>query len=79
MLIIKIGRAQYVTVTDQEAVSGLKLLSRIEGIIPAMETAHAIIYLEKLARSVKGQKNVIVCLSGRGDKDMGTIKGLIKE
>ena len=73
----KIGRAQYVTVTDQEAVSGLKLLSRIEGIIPAMETAHAIIYLEKLARSVKGHKCVIVCLSGRGDKDMGTIKNLI--
>jgi tryptophan synthase beta chain len=75
----KIGRAQYVTVTDKEAIAGVKLLSRMEGIIPAMETAHAIIYLEKLARSVKGQKNVIVCLSGRGDKDMGTIKGLIKE
>lgn len=73
----KIGRAQYVTVTDKEAVAGVKLLSRLEGIIPAMETAHAIIYLEKLARSVKGQKNVIVCLSGRGDKDMGSIKKLI--
>ncbi len=73
----KIGRAQYVTVTDQEAVSGLKLLSRMEGIIPAMETAHAIIHLEKLARTVKGHKSVIVCLSGRGDKDMGSIKELI--
>jgi len=73
----KIGRAQYVTVTDQEAVAGLKLLSRREGIIPAMETAHAIIYLEKLARTVKGQKSVILCLSGRGDKDMGSIKQLI--
>ncbi|MBI3617250.1 MAG: tryptophan synthase subunit beta [Candidatus Omnitrophica bacterium] len=74
----KIGRAQYVTVTDKEAITGVKLLSRAEGIIPAMETAHAIIYLEKLARGVKGQKNVIVCLSGRGDKDMGSIKELIK-
>src|SRR3990167_4554820 len=74
----EIGRAQYVTVTDQEAVSGLKLLSRIEGIIPAMETAHAVIYLEKLARTVKGQKSVIVCLSGRGDKDMETIAKLIE-
>ena len=73
----KIGRAQYETVTDKEAIAGVKLLSRVEGIIPAMETAHAIIYLEKLARGVRGQKNVIVCLSGRGDKDMGTIKDLI--
>lgn len=73
----KIGRAQYVTVTDKEAVAGVKLLSRLEGIIPAMETAHAVIYLEKLARRVKGRKSVIVCLSGRGDKDMGTIKNLI--
>lgn len=73
----KIGRAQYVTVTDKEAVAGVKLLSRLEGIIPAMETAHAVIYLEKLARRVKGRKSVIVCLSGRGDKDLGTIKSLI--
>ena len=74
----KIGRAQYVTVTDREAVAGVKLLSRMEGIIPALETAHAIHYLEKLARKVKGQKSVVVCLSGRGDKDMGTITRLIE-
>jgi len=73
----KIGRAQYVSVTDKEAIEGLKLLSRMEGIIPALESSHAIAYLEKLARKVKGKKTVIVCLSGRGDKDMGTIKDLL--
>ena len=49
----KIGRAQYVSVTDKEAIKGLKLLSQMEGIIPALETAHAIAYLEKLARKMK--------------------------
>ena len=71
------GRAEYFAVTDQEAVDGLKLLSRLEGIIPALETAHAAAYLEKLARRVKSKSTVIVCLSGRGDKDMGTIQALI--
>ncbi len=73
----KTGRAEYVSVTDQEALQGLKLLSRTEGIIPALETAHAISYLEKLARKVKRRATVIVCLSGRGDKDVGSIKNLI--
>jgi len=73
----KIGRAQYVSVTDEEAIRGLKLLSRMEGIIPALETAHAIAYLEKLARGVKRSSTVIVCLSGRGDKDVAAIEKLI--
>ncbi len=73
----KEGRAEYVAITDQEALKGLKLLSVTEGIIPALETSHAIAYLEKLARKVKGKKNVIVCLSGRGDKDVGSIKDLL--
>jgi len=73
----KIGRAKYVTVNDKEAVKGLKLLSELEGIIPALETSHAIYYLEKLARIVKQKTTVIVCLSGRGDKDVGSIKDLI--
>ncbi|MCK5014545.1 MAG: tryptophan synthase subunit beta [Candidatus Omnitrophica bacterium] len=72
-----IGRAEYVSVTDKEALSGLKLLSAREGIIPALETAHAIAYLEKLARRVKRKANVILCLSGRGDKDMEQIKPYI--
>ncbi len=71
------GRAQYVAVTDHEAIEGLKLLSRLEGIIPALETSHAIAYLAKLARRVKTKSTVIVSLSGRGDKDMGTIQALI--
>ena len=73
----KIGRAQYVSVTDHEAIRGLKLLSEMEGIIPALETAHAISYLEKLAKSVKRPSTVIVCLSGRGDKDVSAMKELI--
>jgi tryptophan synthase beta chain len=72
------GRAEYVSINDREAVSGVQLLSRTEGIIPALESAHAIAYLPKLARRVKGRgKTVIVCLSGRGDKDMGTIRDVL--
>ena len=71
------GRAEYVSIDDKEAVKGLKLLSRLEGIIPALETSHAIAYLEKLARRVKSKSSVIVCLSGRGDKDMNQISQLI--
>ena len=71
------GRAEYVSINDHEAVDGVKLLSRTEGIIPALESAHAIAYLPKLARRVKGRKTVVVCLSGRGDKDMGTIRDVL--
>jgi len=74
----EIKRAQYVSVTDKEALNGLKLLSKTEGIIPALETAHAIAYLTKLARRVKQKRNVVVCLSGRGDKDMELIMEFIK-
>jgi len=73
----KIGRAEYVSVTDKEAMNGLKLLSQTEGIIPALETSHAISYLEKLVRQVKKSATVIVCLSGRGDKDAHSISRLI--
>jgi tryptophan synthase beta chain len=68
----KIGRAQYVAVTDKEALEGFKLLSQTEGIIPALESAHAIAYLKKMAKAAKNS-TVIVCLSGRGDKDMGIV------
>lgn len=70
-------RAQYFAVTDKEALEGLKLLSRAEGIIPALESAHAIAYLKKLAPRLKRDSVVIVCLSGRGDKDVTSIKDLI--
>ena len=71
------GRAQYVSITDKEAIEGLKLLSRLEGIIPALESSHAIAYLEKLARKARKNSTVIVCLSGRGDKDMNQIAQFI--
>jgi len=70
-------RAEYVTITDKEAIEGLKLLSRLEGIIPALETSHAIAYLQKLAKRAKKNSTVIVCLSGRGDKDMNQISQFI--
>ena len=74
----KIKRACYVSVTDSQALEGLKLLSETEGIIPALETAHAVYYLKELAKQVKIKKTVILCLSGRGDKDMGIISEHIK-
>lgn len=70
----KIKRAQYASADDREAVSGMKLLCTTEGIIPAMESAHAIGYLPKLARQVRKKATVIVCLSGRGDKDVQAMK-----
>jgi len=67
------GRAEYVTVTDAEAIEGLKLLSEAEGIIPALESAHAIAYAAKLAPTLAQEQVMIVNLSGRGDKDMQTV------
>ncbi|MDD5097272.1 MAG: tryptophan synthase subunit beta [Candidatus Omnitrophica bacterium] len=66
----EIKRATYVAVTDQEALEGFKLLSEIEGIIPALESAHAIAYLKKAGRRINKNSTVILCLSGRGDKDL---------
>ncbi len=80
----KIKRAEYVSVTDKEAIKGLKLMSEVEGIIPALESSHAIAYLEKLARKVHVRRGgvtppvlVILNLSGRGDKDVGSIKDIV--
>ncbi|MFA4993317.1 MAG: tryptophan synthase subunit beta [Candidatus Omnitrophota bacterium] len=66
----EIKRASYVAVSDKEALEGFKLLSEIEGIIPALESAHAIAYLKKAGKNIKKDALVIVCLSGRGDKDL---------
>ncbi len=74
----KIGRARYVSVNDFEALEGFNLLSKLEGIIPALESAHAIAYLKKLAKKIDHKSIVVVCLSGRGDKDLGIVtKGKI--
>jgi tryptophan synthase beta chain len=64
------GRAHYVSVTDKEAIRGFLTLSRLEGIIPALESAHAIVYALKLGKRMPRDKRIVVTLSGRGDKDM---------
>lgn len=69
-----INRATYVSVTDEEALEGFKLLSRLEGIIPALESSHAIAYLPTLAKELGPDKSIIVCLSGRGDKDVAQVR-----
>ena len=68
-----IGRAEYVPVTDDEAVDAFEYLSRIEGIIPAIESAHAVAYAMKTAPKMDKDKIMIICLSGRGDKDVAAI------
>jgi len=67
------GRATYVSVTDDEAVTGLGLLSRLEGIIPALETSHAVAWVVKEKESWQRSDAVLICISGRGDKDLAQI------
>ncbi|HVN66800.1 MAG TPA: pyridoxal-phosphate dependent enzyme, partial [Candidatus Sulfotelmatobacter sp.] len=69
-----LGRVEYVTADDKEALEAFRLLSRTEGIIPALESSHAVAYLKKLAPKMGRSQTVIVCLSGRGDKDVETIR-----
>lgn len=68
-----IGRANFVAITDDEALQGWRDLTRMEGIIPALETSHALAYATKLAPTMRPDQTIIVNLSGRGDKDMNTI------
>ena len=70
------GRAQYVAVTDSQALEGFHLLSTAEGIIPALEPAHAVYYVSQLAPTLPSDTVVLMCLSGRGDKDVDTVMGL---
>lgn len=67
------GRAEYVPVTDEEAVSAFEYLSRTEGIIPAVESAHAVAYARKLAPSMEKDQIIVINISGRGDKDVAAI------
>jgi tryptophan synthase beta chain len=70
----KIGRAKYVSVDDKQALEGFKMLTELEGIIPALEPSHAIYYaVRKLAPKIGKDKIIIVCLSGRGDKDIDIV------
>jgi tryptophan synthase beta chain len=68
-----VGRAEYVAITDDEALKGFQDLCRLEGIIPALESAHAVAYAAKIAPSMPKDKVLLVNLSGRGDKDMQTV------
>ncbi|MDE2398693.1 MAG: tryptophan synthase subunit beta [Burkholderiales bacterium] len=71
-----IGRAEYVSITDDEALSAFHRLCRTEGIIPALESSHAVAYAMKLAATLPADKHLLVNLSGRGDKDIGTVADL---
>jgi len=71
-----IGRAQYVAVTDDEAMQGFHDLTRKEGIIPALESSHALAYAMKMAPQMDTEQLIVVNLSGRGDKDINTVARL---
>ncbi|MBX7147855.1 tryptophan synthase subunit beta [bacterium] len=72
------GRAEYVPITDDQAMEGFRMLTQVEGIIPALESAHAVAYLPELAKKTKSHEVIVVNLSGRGDKDMGTVAQVMK-
>lgn len=73
------GRAQYVAVTDEQALNALQLLCKLEGILPALESSHALAHLETLAREMGPEKIIIVNLSGRGDKDVNTVQKALEQ
>lgn len=73
----EMGRAQFDSITDAEALEGLQLLSRTEGILPALESSHAIAYTAKLAKTMPSDSIIVVCLSGRGDKDVHTVRAAL--
>jgi tryptophan synthase beta chain len=67
------GRAEYVPVTDDEAVEAFEYLAKTEGIIPAIESAHAVAYAKKLAKEMGPEQILVITVSGRGDKDVAAI------
>ena len=75
----EIGRAEYVGITDKEALAAFHYLCRTEGIIPALESSHAFAYAMKLAKEMRADQSILVNLSGRGDKDIGTVADLSGE
>lgn len=75
----EIGRASYHAITDQEALTAFQLLSKLEGIIPALESSHAIALTQKVAKKMRSDESIIVCLSGRGDKDVAQVKESLEE
>jgi len=75
----EIGRVEYTSVTDREAIDAFRLLSRLEGIIPALESAHAVAEVCKTAQDMRKDEIVVICLSGRGDKDCFEVARLLGE
>ena len=67
------GRAEYVAVTDKEALEGFQQLCKLEGIIPALETSHAVFAALEIAKTLPKDQDIVINLSGRGDKDMPTV------
>lgn len=67
------GRVEYVSVTDREALDAFQLCTKLEGIIPALETAHALAHIAKIAPTLSPDHLIVVCFSGRGDKDIFTV------
>ncbi|NQD68676.1 tryptophan synthase subunit beta, partial [Bacillus haikouensis] len=72
-----INRVQYTSVSDEKALEAFKRLSQTEGIIPALESSHAVAYALKLAKDMNPHESVVICLSGRGDKDVEQVKELL--
>lgn len=75
----KIKRAKYVTITDQEALKWFQIFSKDEGIIPALESAHAVAYAAKIAPSMKKSQVLVICISGRGDKDVKQVSDILNK
>ncbi|MGM9926166.1 MAG: tryptophan synthase subunit beta [Bacillus sp. (in: firmicutes)] len=71
------GRVVYTSITDDEALEALQILCQTEGIIPALESSHAVAYALKLAKEMKPEETLVICLSGRGDKDVETVKAYL--
>ncbi len=71
------GRAKYAAVSDKEALEGFKMLTELEGIIPALESSHAVYYASRFAKRIPKNKIIVVCLSGRGDKDIDIVRGVL--
>ena len=74
-----IGRAEYVSVTNEEVLEGFQTLSKVEGIIPALESSHAVAYALKLAPTLSPEDSIIVSISGRGDKDVEQVFEMLKK
>jgi len=74
-----LGRASYVPISDKEALEAFKFLSTSEGIIPALESAHAVAYTMKLAKTMPKDESIVICLSGRGDKDVESVERMMND